>query len=257
MRKITSYFLVFLFSLTTLVAQNSQVKKLIVPLSKPGKPGSLNIHHHKGSITINGYSGINVEINASFRDKERNELSDLIINPIEKENTITLKYKSTKTIDLEIKVPYRFSLSLKSFDNGNIEVNNVVGEMDVNHPNGKITLTNITGSVVASTGDNDIIVSFNNIWEDSPMAFSSVEGKIVVTLPENINANFKMRSDLGQIFSEFKYKKIDKSSIRESELSSLKGIDYWTHGKVNKGGPEYIFRSISGNIYIRHSSEDY
>jgi len=67
---------------------------------------------------------------------------------------------------------------------------------------------------------------------ETPMAFSTMNGPIDVTLPAGIKANFKITPQQGDVYTDF--------DINQTGLS-----------KVNGGGPEINFRSTFGNIYIR------
>ncbi len=80
---------------------------------------------------------------------------------------------------------------------------NVKGELEVNNVNDKITLTNISGSVVANTVNGDVDVTFKSIDPKAPMAFSTLNGDVNVTLPADTKANLKLKSDNGDVFSDF------------------------------------------------------
>ena len=86
------------------------------------------------------------------------------------------------------------------------------------------------------------------------MAFSSIEGKIDVTFPADVKAYVKMKSDNGDIFSDFDIE-IDKrkTQVNKSDKTGVYKISLedWTNGKINGGGPEILLKTLEGNIYIR------
>ena len=49
--------------------QETSGEQILVPLSAPGEPGTLAIDHIKGSISVTGYEGEVVIVNASARRK--------------------------------------------------------------------------------------------------------------------------------------------------------------------------------------------
>ena len=118
----------------------------------------------------------------------------------------------------------------------------------------KITLTNISGSVVANTVNGDIVVTFNKLDTNDPMAFSTLNGDVNVTFPADTKANLKLKSDNGEIFSDFEMV-IDKtpSKVDKTNASGMYNIkkDDWVYGKINGGGAEMLMKNMEGNIYIK------
>ena len=81
------------------------------------------------------------------------------------------------SLDLIIKVPRQCSLSLSTFE-GDVVVENVSGDLEVESSDGNVVLTGISGSVVASSADGDITAVLNAATSGKPMSFSTVEGDI-------------------------------------------------------------------------------
>ena len=131
---------------------------------------------------------------------------------------------------------------------------NLTGEMELSNANGDIVMTQVSGSAVLNTIDGDIMVKFDKITPEAPMAFSSIEGKIDITFPADLRALVKMRSDHGEVYSDFNMQMQERQTVVEKQTKS--GIfkvflDEWTIGKINGGGPEILLKSFHGNIYIR------
>jgi DUF4097 and DUF4098 domain-containing protein YvlB len=162
---------------------------------------------------------------------------------------------SSKLKGITIKIPRGSAkIVLGTVENGDIEVKDVSGEIEISNVNGSISATGISGSVVANTVNGEIIVKFQSIDPKAPMAFTSVNGKIDVLFPADIKANVKLKSDRGEIFSDFdiavdkSQPKVEKST--EEHYYSVK-IEDWVYGKINGGGPEMMMKTMQGNIYIR------
>ena len=86
------------------------------------------------------------------------------------------------------------------------------------------------------------------------MAFSSMNGKIDVTLPADTKANLKLKSANGQMYSDFDIA-VDKTAPKvqatnEDHFHEIK-IDDWVHGTINGGDPEIMVQTQYGAIYIR------
>jgi DUF4097 and DUF4098 domain-containing protein YvlB len=100
-------------------------------------------------------------------------------------------------INLEVEVPMRTKLRVSIVDGG-ITVDGVDGEMEINTVDGGIMLMNVGGSVVAHAVDGNINAIVARVAPQAPMAFTSLNGDIDVTLPAAVKANLRLRSDQGR-----------------------------------------------------------
>ena len=99
------------------------------------------------------------------------------------------------------------------------------------------------------------MVTFTSVTPDTPMSFSTLNGEIDVTLPTNINATIKMKTDNGEIYSDFEIELqaaggqeiVDESRGDRNRIR----IDKTITGNINGGGPEFQLTTFNGNIYIR------
>ena len=249
-------------------SQTNGTEQITIPLSRPEETGVLRINHYKGAIRVAGYDGNQVVVQASLRHPGAEDRDDglkrissnaLKLSGIEAQNTVTVTTNShERTIDLVVYVPRRFSLRIQNSDNGDITVQEVFGEMEVNNVNGSIEMLNIGGSVVSSTVDGDIRILFKEVAHDAPMAFSTLEGTIDVTFPSDVHAFVKMKSDYGDVFSDFdmqiRKRKEQTERTEQGEVYRV-FLEEWTYGTINGGGPEFLFTTVNGNIFIRQQFE--
>ena len=250
-------------------AQDAAKEQLTVTLSAPGKPGSLEVELVNGSIRVTGYSGKDVVIDAAARASKHLGISpgnvagmkrisagnSLSLTAEEKNNRIEISTESWKSpIDLVIKVPRNFSLKVSTVNDGDITIDNVAGELEVTNVNGDISLNQVAGSAVANTVNGDLKATFTRITAGAPMAFSTLNGKVDVTLPANASAALKMKSDQGNVYSDFDValSKGQPKATRTSQngLSRL-STDNWTYGKINGGGAELMMKTFNGDIFLR------
>lgn len=250
---------------------NNSEESITIALSNPGKPGNLRVSLIHGSINVTGYNGKDVVVsyNQPQRGRDNNQdreereglrrlpNNNLGLEAREENNNVTIKTSNVgRSVDLAIKVPNNFSLKLKTINDGQITVEDVNGELDVDNINGSITLRNVSGSASASTLNGNIVATFRKITPNMPMAFSSLNGKIDVALPATAKFNAKLKTDNGEIYTDFEMSS-DKNTnlVQKSNLNSDQRIylDKWKYGIVNGGGPEMLFKNINGNIYIRKS----
>ena len=260
-------------SILLLVAVNltAQEETITVPLSDPSKPGKLKLVINSGSITVKGYSGKEVIVKAtrkesrksSRRDKggdkkglKRISSNNLEFRAEEDDNYVIVDAKYYQAIDFEVQVPKNFSLKLRTVNNGKILVENVNGAMDVSNTNGSITLNDVSGSVSADALNRDIKVTFVKVTPNAPMAFSSLNGDIDITFPKDIKADIKVKSERGEIFTDFDIKtkpskaKITKGKGRKGNSYRVK-VEKWVEGAINGGGAEIFFKNYNGDVIIR------
>src|SRR5437588_1349903 len=250
-------------------AATGNADRVTVPLSDPTRPAFIKAHLLNGAITVKGYEGKEVVVEARARaseesDKESHGMRRIPINSTgleveEENNRVNIGAASTqRTIDLTISVPVRSSLSLHTVNDGNINVANVDGELDVNDVNGEVTLSGVSGTVVAHALNGKVLVTFNRINPAKPMAFSSLNGDIDVTFPADLKANLVISSDRGEVFSDFDVALAARAPQQQTAQDSrAQGghykvqIDKSVRGTINGGGQELQFRNFNGNIYIR------
>lgn len=240
--------------------------QLAVPLSKPGKPGKLTIGVVRGSISVHGYGGKQVLISYKGNDNGKSQqvtkdglrkISDNSVgfNVSEDDNEVKVSGSSpTKQVSFDISVPRNFNLHLSAVNGGELVVENVDGEMDLSNVNGKIILRNVGGSALVNTVNGDIQATFRSVAPDKPMAFSNLNGDIDVTLPAQTAMKAKMKSEWGDVFTDFDMdiKRTDAAKVNSSDNGTYKvSVNNWIYGTVNGGGPEYLFKSMRGDIYIR------
>jgi DUF4097 and DUF4098 domain-containing protein YvlB len=247
-------------------AQNGP-DRVSVNLSDPARPAFVKASMVNGGITVKAYDGKEVIVEARTRNEEREKpsggpkrinISTTGLSIEEENNEVRVGTESyARTIDLTISVPVHTSLKLRAVNDGDIVVTGVDGEIDVDDVNGAVTLNNISGSAVAHALNEHVHVTFAKVNSQKPMAFSSLNGDIDVTFPADIKANVSIRSDRGDVFSDFDVQLQASAPHQEVEDGRGKGgkyrvkIDKTVHGTINGGGPEYQFTNFQGQIYIR------
>ena len=131
-------------------------------------------------------------------------------------------------------------------------VDNVNGDLEINNTNGSIALNHISGSAVAQTVNGEIHVVFAKVNVDKAMSFSSLNGDIDVTFPSSLKANVQMKSEQGEIYSDFDIQMltaashIDKSESGKGKFRVL--VEKGMRGTINGGGQELLFNNFNGSI---------
>jgi DUF4097 and DUF4098 domain-containing protein YvlB len=252
-----------------LMAQGDLKEQLSIPLTDPAKPGTLKVHLIRGSIRVTGYNGNQVVIDATTKQSDKPEKyrenaegmkrisknGAMDISATEENNVVNVSSKLFNShMELNIKVPMKFSLNVGTINEGDVLVENVDGVLEITNVNGDIRLTNISGSAVANTVNGLLKVNFKTVDTKSPMAFSTLNGNVDVTLPPTAKFDVKLKSDQGDIYSDFDVD-VDKG-LQQVTKTAKDGmykvsIDDWVKGKVNGGGSEIMMKNMNGSIYLR------
>jgi len=250
---------------TTAWAQNGE--RIAVSLSQPGQPGWLKVQLVTGSIEVSGYDGNEVIVDYQAPEDKNNRKGNppdgmrripndnFGLKIIEDDNKVEIKVDIPhKRTMIKVMVPRQFSLKLGTVNNGDITVSNTRGEMEISNVNGSIFMKNVSGAVIANTVNGDLTVSFDQISADAPMSFTTLNGKVDVTLPSTAKATARMSTLNGEIYTDFDLTlnnqgaKVNQS--REDGVLRIE-IDKQIYGEINGGGAEMIFKSHNGDILIR------
>jgi hypothetical protein len=242
--------------------------KVTVPLSSPGQPVIIKANLISGSITVNAGTGNELTVQSTStpgrRDNDRTPAgmrrigggnSDVDIE--EDHNVVTIRAgRGGSGADLIITTPVNTSVQLKSVNSGHIDVTGLNGDQEIDMTNGAVNLKNISGSVVAHSLNGAVTVSMDRVTDGKPMSFTSLNGKIDVTLPSATKARLRLKTDNGSAYSDFDVKmEQDTNKPVLENSSSDKGryrirMDRSLYGSINGGGPEFLFQTMNGDILI-------
>lgn len=209
-----------------------------VPLSDPAKPAAVKARLVSGSMTVTAGSGPQVVVDSEPSSAtganptpesapsgmHRIDTTGRGFKVEEDHNTVTIGADRGQSVNLLIQVPANASLDLRTVNGAHIDVTGIGGDLDVEDTNGSIVLTNVSGAVSARTVNGSITATLDRTPPGKPMSFSSLNGKIDVTLPAETKARLRLKASNGAIYSDFDVK-MEPDGTRS----------------INGGGPEYSF----------------
>src|SRR5258708_17658651 len=195
--------------------------RVTVPFSDPSRHGSVRVSLIVGGVSVKGYAGKEVIVEAHGRhdggrrerEKERAdglhriEIGTTGLNVEESDNVVQVSTRSyASPVDLTIQVPFETALKLTAINDGDISVDHVAGELDINNTNGSVKLINISGSAVAHALNGNVFATLDKVTPGKAMSFSSLNGEINVTLPPDLKARGKLKSDNAEAYTAFDIK---------------------------------------------------
>jgi len=249
-------------------ATPAAAEELAIPLSHPGQPVTLEASGLQARFTVEAYDGqqVLVDLTASGDDKGRDSgrkpppgmrrLSGagLGLEAEEENNKVRVSVEGGEEQAVRIRVPRNTSVHVSCVNGGDIVVRGVSGEHELEHVNGAITATDVAGSVVAHTTNGDVKVSFTRIDSDKTMSFVSFNGDVDVTFPPGLAANLSLRSDNGEVFTDFDVAVQKAAPTKREDRSGGRyrvSIEKSMKATVGGGGPEMTLRTFNGDIYLR------
>lgn len=187
-----------------------------IKFSDPGKPGTLKLSLPWAEVHVIGTDSQEVVVTSSLDQKGKGEVdhegfrrldTDVTFELVEKDNVATVTVAgdnlwATQGSEFEVKVPRNTNLVIRTELGGEVEVNGVEGDLDINSMNGEVTLRDIASSAVVNTLNGEISASFKRA-PVKPVSFSTMNGEIDVRLPSDTKANLRMRTHNGSIRTNF------------------------------------------------------
>lgn len=251
-------------------SEQASADQVTVPLSDPSRPGLIDVSLVHGSITVRGANRKDVLITArpqtdTDRPSRRYEPDATGLRRIpqtagfritEESNRVKVSADSpNRAITFEIEVPARTNLKLSTVNGGEILVANVDGELTLSNTNGGITLNDVAGSVMAGTTNGNVRATLTGVTAQKEMAFTSLNGTVDVTLPPTTKANLRLRSNNGDVYSDFDVQLAPSAPVVQDRRSSNGRYRISRNrsivGTINGGGPEFELRTFNSNVYVR------
>jgi len=246
--------------------------RITVPFSDAVRARLVKVSLLSGGITVRGGEGKDVVVEAKSKDGKSEDSgkapkraqgmkrikpagSGLIAE--EENNVVTISTGlSEHSVDLLVQVPVNTSLKLNAVEDGDILVEGVDGEIEVNSVDGDVKLNKVSGTVVAHTVDGDLTISLLKATPGKAMSFSSLDGDIDVTFPADFKASLKVHTNNGEIYSDFE---VQPAAARTPVVKDDRGkggkfsvqVEKGVIGNINGGGPEVVFKTFDGDVYIR------
>ncbi|MEQ1909951.1 MAG: DUF4097 family beta strand repeat-containing protein [Vicinamibacterales bacterium] len=288
-------------------SNNNQVT---VPFTDAARPGTVKVNVLSGSISVKTGTGRDVVVTTSASSRDRDDDRDRsrgrrgsgngandnttglrrLTQPagvnIEQENNVVSISAPVMVgpMEISIEVPAATSLVLHAVNGGEVSVDGVNGSIEVNNVNGSIRLTNVGGPVIAHATNGEVVATLRQMPAGKPMSFTSFNGDVDVTLPASAKANLKMRSDRGDVYTDFDLQTMaappqsasdargagqpspnpnpnprpSPNNRRRDDRDDPKDraryrldMDRSIYGTVNGGGADFELRTFNGDVFLR------
>jgi Putative adhesin len=267
-------------SCTKLPAQDIKFEETIRKEFTVSPTSSLAIYNIFGGIKIEGYDGdkviveIEKTISADTEAKIKEAKNEFKLGFDQKGGELVLytaaPYDSrpnrqhnnnnngenqyTVKLNYVLKVPHGMKLHVSTINDGDVEVSDVHGIIEAFNINGKVTLNNVKGLRDVHTVNGDVNVNYSSLPPDSA-EYQTLNGDLSITFPANLEADCNLKTNNGEIFTDFENVKNLPSEVKRMvkvkngqtthELKKGSAI------RIGNGGKKLRFETFNGNIYIK------
>ncbi len=208
--------LLFAAAALALTTAATRAEQSTFKFADPSQPGRLTVHIARGELQVVGADVDEVTVRtdaerASKKGERRDDglrvLSSNTSYQMEQaDNHMTLTYGLTdwgQAAEFIIEVPRNTALDLRTNYGGEIEVEDVDGNVTIQSLNGEIDLKNLGGGAIIESMNGEISASFHQVTAGNPIAISTMNGEVQVRLPADAAANVRFRSQNGTILTDF------------------------------------------------------
>ena len=245
------------------IAQQPQV--INVPLSRPGDPIYLEIGIQSARIEVIGEDREDAMFEVSVADGNRKIVTpsgtqslkgggySLEIEEDDNEISLDTDWRINKVTVLA-RVPRNASVELQTINDGEIIVSNLIGNLELYNTNGPITATNISGSVIAESVNETIDIGFASIDPDNASSMESLNGDLILGLPDGVGVTTRLDTSRGEIYSDFEVEVQPTESVvdrSEGKSGVSIHIESVIVADINGGGPTVRMKTLHGDINIR------
>lgn len=198
-----------------------------------------------GSVVVRGKDRGSVEITIERFDPGDPRLNRARVDLDLEQGVLNLKLlnKLVKS-NLVLVVPRSVSLRLRVID-GDVRVDGIAGEIEVNAVDGDVLLTEVSGGIVANSVDGSVEVKMVDGAFVSPVSLATVDGDVLLEAGVDFDANFSVSTIDGSFVCDYEYR-VDRKS---GGWRKFVGVSL--SGKLGDGGPPISLRTIDGDVRIK------
>lgn len=265
--------------------------KIVMELQfeKQGAGNTLVLANINGSITVRGYEGSKIIIEAERMVKAKTEArleqgkKDLRLVQIDRVDTLIV-YTATgcnqfswgdgrkrnhgwgyqwncengdcnppydHKMDITVKVPFGINVEVSTVNDGNVLIENVGGAVKANNVNGSIKLTALKGATYANTINGDVDLEYT-LNPNKDCRYYTLNGDINAWFQKGLAANIAFKSFNGDMYTNLD--KLEGLPALVERKESSKGLTLKVAAnrfKVGNGGALLDFETFNGDVILK------
>ena len=242
---------VLCFALLTLLASGvalaeSQSFSQTYPLSPDGR---LSLENLNGDVTIEGWSGseVQIEYTKTSRTEEGLERVEVIIEAREDHIHVETDYSSSRgwnndgaNVDFTVRVPSGARLDEIELVNGDLDISGVSGNVNASLVNGRVDATDLSGSLSLESVNGTVEVVFETLGDGQSVDLESVNGSVVLRIPDGADATIDAETVHGGIDNDFGF-----------EVEKGRYVGRSMEGTLGNGSARVDLENVNGSITVK------
>jgi len=210
-------------------------------LSRNGFITLKNVH---GDVTIRAWDKNEVDLTATKRGDARElDLVEIAIDSTPEHFDVESKYpRFHNNVDVsvtyELTVPRGSTLDDVSNVNGGVDIVGIEGRIDASTVNGSVHIDGARSAVHAESVNGSVHSKWAQFPEKGEIVMESVNGRLELQLPQDVNADVQAKSLNGSIHSDYPI------TVHNAFLS------HKLEGKIGNGGVSIELKTVNGSINI-------
>ena len=244
---------------------------------------TLEVRTVTGRITIEAYDGKDVEVlvdrTIEAESQREREAADREVKLETSDNADTVRlrvrYQDEPTCgeqsehwkhwdrrhydvryDFTIRVPKNTRLELCTINHGDIVVSGTQGDFSIHSVNGRITMDDVGGAGEAKTINGRVTATFATAPR-KPSVFKTINGDVVLEMPERLAADLRMKTFNGGLFTDFEVEPLEQPmnvSVRRQNGKFVYRSNGFTSVRAGGGGPELTLETMNGDVRVLRRS---
>ncbi|MEL6898440.1 MAG: DUF4097 family beta strand repeat-containing protein, partial [Planctomycetota bacterium] len=228
------------------------------------KLGSLDIDLKRGFIEVLGCDqpGVTIEVLAPSLSKENGADQELMtrftprydVRKLPGKNEIKFDANNQDYIlNLRIRVPRSTKLTLQTYRNGYVDVNGVLGEIDVRSQHCDIRLVDAAATTSAYSYNGSLTASYSILDSNAKLDFETYNGDITLSLPASSRLSTAVSANSGRYQTDFALADSVGNALNDSQaFGDLRSTSQqYDFAEVNGGGTPVRLECEKGRVVLR------
>jgi len=216
--------------------------------------GHIDLANLNGPVQIKAWDRDEVKVDAIKRAGSKHDLAEVEIKIDSGKDSLSIRTEYARhdhtwtrndpgSVDYVLMVPRSSRLDDINLVNGDLEIEGVGGEVRASCVNGRMRANGLSGRAELSTVNGNLEANFDRL--SSPIEVSSVNAKVLLTLPSDAKADIEASTVSGSISNDFGI-----------HVANHKWVGHELNGELGGGGTRVQVNNVNGRIEIRHAHDN-
>jgi len=227
------------------------------PLSANGRVSVSNIN---GSITVEAWDRNEVKLEATKIAETKEALAEVELKIDSRADSFSVEtdygnwkrdrgdktWKHSRRLEVQFKLSLPRGAVLDEIEtvNGSVTASNFTNMTKISAVNGDVKAANLRGTANLSTVNGDVVADFDQLERTGKLSLSTVNGRVSLLIPSDVNATLKADSLNGEIKNDFGL------PVRKGKYV---GRDLY--GRIGTGEVQIKLESVNGPLSVQRKND--